>query len=71
MMTDDDLERIYKANISTSHFAGLRGVFDAGYALGAGYSAQQAAVADASTLPTVTYAAVAPLVDTPTTITTA
>ena len=35
-MTDTDIENVYKQNVSTSHFAGLRGVFDAGFALGAG-----------------------------------
>ncbi len=33
-MTDSDLENLYKANVATSHFAGLRGVFDAGVAYG-------------------------------------
>ena len=37
-MTDSDLENLYKANVSESHCAGLRGVFDAGYNLGAGNS---------------------------------
>ena len=35
-MTNDDLEKSYKANVAESHFAGLRGVFDAGFAMGAG-----------------------------------
>lgn len=35
-MTDNDLEILYKQNINESHFAALRGVFDAGYAVGAG-----------------------------------
>ena len=35
MMTDNDLENLYKQNVAESHYAGLRGVFDAGYALGA------------------------------------
>jgi hypothetical protein len=34
-MTDTDIENIYKANLGVSHYAGLRGVFDAGYAIGA------------------------------------
>lgn len=34
-MQDADLETIYKANIPVSHFAGLRGVYDAGFAAGA------------------------------------
>lgn len=35
-MSNDDIEKIYKQNVAESHFAGLRGVFDAGFALGAG-----------------------------------
>lgn len=35
MMTDQDLDNLYKQNISVSHAAALRGVFDAGYAVGA------------------------------------
>lgn len=34
MMTDDDMDGIYKQNIGTSHAAALRGVFDAGYQIG-------------------------------------
>jgi hypothetical protein len=63
MMTDNELEVVYKANISESHYAGLRGVFDAGYALGAGLSAQVASVTDQSTASTVTDATVAPVVN--------
>ena len=48
MMTDNELEQMYKDNISTSHFAGLRGIFDAGYAAGAGFTASQAQGADPS-----------------------
>lgn len=36
MMTDSDLDNLYKANLSESHAAGLRGVFDAGVAVGQG-----------------------------------
>lgn len=41
-MNDADIEAIYKANINESHFAGLRGVFDAGYQLGVAQAAQPA-----------------------------
>lgn len=34
-MTDTDLDNLYKVNLPISHYAGLRGVFDAAYALGA------------------------------------
>ena len=37
-MTDSDLENLYKTNVATSHFAGLRGVFDAGVSYGQGLS---------------------------------
>ncbi len=30
-MTDTELDKIYKANIDVSHYAALRGVWDAGY----------------------------------------
>jgi hypothetical protein len=36
MMTDQDLDNLYKQNISTSHAAALRGIFDSGYAIGSG-----------------------------------
>lgn len=36
MMTSNDLETLYKLNVSESHTAGLRGVFDAGYNLALG-----------------------------------
>jgi len=38
-MNDNDLEMIYKQNVAVSHFAGLRGLFDAGYAMGQGSGA--------------------------------
>jgi len=62
-MTDNELESVYKANIATSHFAGLRGVFDAGYALGAALPAQVAQTTDPSSAATVTDTTVAPVVD--------
>lgn len=31
MLTDDQLDQLYKVNIPTSHYAGLRGVWDDGY----------------------------------------
>jgi hypothetical protein len=49
-MSDNELELVYKINLTTSHFAGLRGVFDAGYAAGAGLTASQAQSADNSTI---------------------
>lgn len=61
-MTDNDLENLYKTNLSESHFAGLRGVFDAGYAIGAGAQqtidqSQSASAATATTDdPTITTA---------------
>lgn len=33
-MTDTDLDNLYKMNLPESHFAGLRGIFDAGVAYG-------------------------------------
>lgn len=30
-MTDSEIDNIYKANLPISHFAALRGVYDAGY----------------------------------------
>jgi hypothetical protein len=36
MMTDNDLENLYKTALPVSHYAGLRAVFDAGYGVGAG-----------------------------------
>lgn len=35
-MTDNDLDTIYKSALSTSHPAGLRAVYDAGYDAAAG-----------------------------------
>lgn len=46
-MTDADLETLYKVNLPTSHAAALRGVFDAGYEVGAGATVN-AQTADAS-----------------------
>ncbi len=51
-MTDADLEILYKKNIDVSHFAALRGIFDAGYAMGAGTgvpTVDQSAAASAAT----------------------
>jgi hypothetical protein len=31
-MTDSDIENVYKSNLGVSHYAGLRAVYDAGYA---------------------------------------
>lgn len=31
MMTDQEIDNIYKANLPVSHYAALRGVWDAGY----------------------------------------
>ena len=47
-MTDNDLDNIYKQNVGESHFAGLRGVFDAGYNFGAGVSVAVAQQVDPS-----------------------
>jgi len=66
MMDDATLETLYKANINTSHFAGLRGVWDDGFAAGANFSAQQAQSAD----PSATVAPATVVADTPTTVTT-
>lgn len=49
MMTDQDLETLYKQNINESHAAGLRGIFDAGYQLGLGVQ-PTAATPDESTV---------------------
>jgi hypothetical protein len=46
MMTNTDLENLYKINVSESHAAGLRGVFDAGYNLALGLT--QATATDAA-----------------------
>lgn len=35
-MTDSDLDAVYKSGLPTSHFAGLRAVYDAGYDAAAG-----------------------------------
>lgn len=40
-MTDADLDNLYKLNISVSHAAALRGIYDAGYTMGAGGAASQ------------------------------
>ena len=56
-MTDNELENLYKANINTSHFAGLRGVWDDGFAAGANLSASVAASSDPSASATDTSAA--------------
>ena len=58
-MNDNDLDNLYKINVGESHCAGLRGVFDAGYALGAGASVVVAQGTDPSL--TVTTAQVTPL----------
>jgi len=61
-MTDNDLETLYKSALPESHFAGLRAVFDAGYADGAGLSTQStdasltAPVPPAADDPTITTA---------------
>lgn len=34
MMSDNDLENLYKSALPESHYAGLRAVFDAGYGVG-------------------------------------
>lgn len=56
-MTDTDLENLYKQNLPESHYAALRGVFDAGVAYGQGLS--QAPTQDVSL--TLADATVAPL----------
>lgn len=59
-MTDQDLQNLYRQNLGQSESAALRGVFDAGYASGAGWSAAQAqSGVDQSTLAAI--ASVAPL----------
>jgi len=58
-MNDTDLDNLYKQNVGESHYAGLRGVFDAGYALGAGSSVAIAQNTDPSL--TVNTTQVAPL----------
>jgi hypothetical protein len=58
-MNDTELENLYKLNTGESHYAGLRGVFDAGYALGAGSSTLIAQNTDPSL--TATSAQVTPL----------
>lgn len=63
-MTNQDLENVYKVNLPTSHFAGLRGVFDAGVAYGQGLVT--AAAADVSlTAPATTVTNDTPVVNTP------
>ena len=66
-MTDNDLETMYKVNVGESHYAGLRGVFDAGYALGAGSTVATAQNSDPSTSAFIAQA----LPDDPANITTA
>jgi hypothetical protein len=62
MMSDNDLEVLYKSALPESHFAGLRAVFDAGYADGSGASVEAtdasltAAVPPAADDPTITTA---------------
>lgn len=57
MMSDTDLDNLYKQNLPESHYAGLRGVFDAGVAYAQSLSA--APTNDVSL--TVSDATVAPL----------
>ena len=65
MMTDNDLKNLYVQNLGVSEYAALRGVFDAGYAAGAGYTAAQAQSTDASnTVPVTTAVADDPTVNT-------
>jgi len=56
-MTDNDLDNLYKQNVGESHCAGLRGVFDAGYAVGAGSTVAIAQNTDPSTNVTAAQAA--------------
>lgn len=49
-MTDNDLKTLYEQNLGVSEYAALRGVFDAGYAAGAGLSQSQAQTTDASNI---------------------
>lgn len=37
-MTDSDIDNLYKAQLGTSHAAGLRAVYDAGFQAGANQS---------------------------------
>jgi hypothetical protein len=50
MMTDSDLDNIFKAGNNVSHAAGLRAVFDAGYDLGSSVSLSASAGDPSSTI---------------------
>lgn len=45
-MTNTELDNIYKANIAKSHYAGLRGVWDAGYNTALGLTAPAEATSE-------------------------
>jgi hypothetical protein len=64
MMTDTDLDNLYKANLPESHPAALRGVFDAGVAYGQGASSTP--TGDVSqTVPDATAVQDTPVITTP------
>ncbi|GAC1457370.1 MAG: hypothetical protein NVSMB70_01100 [Chamaesiphon sp.] len=65
-MTDQDLDALYKANIGTSHYAAIRGVFNAGVNYDKGLTqapAQPAAAAVAA--PAAVVLADTPAINTP------
>lgn len=47
-MTDLDLKALYLLNLGQSEYAALRGIYDAGYAQGAGLTVAQAQNTDSS-----------------------
>ena len=47
-MLESDIEIVYKSNLPTSHFAGLRAVYDAGYYDGLNGTTNLSNVSDAS-----------------------
>ena len=61
MMTDQDLINLYQKNLGESHYAGLRGIWDDGFNVGAGVSVQTAQTTD----PSLTVQAAAQAVDDP------
>lgn len=65
MMTDQDIQTLYKANLGISESAALRGVFDAGYQFGIAQAATPQTVDESSV---VTLAQVLPDVVNVTTI---
>jgi hypothetical protein len=52
-MTDQDLKALYLVNLGNSEYAALRGVYDAGYAQGAGLTVAQAQNSDPSGTATI------------------